>query len=66
MYEAAKHQAPSKVVLSNQAGEPDEPDSLAMRYLIVQQSEEQAATDVTKSRQSLDVVSDTSSEESLK
>ena len=40
--------------------------SLAMRYLIVQQSEEQAATDVTKSRQSLDVVSDTSSEESLK
>ena len=40
--------------------------SLAMRHLIVQQSEEQAATDVTKSRQSLDVVSDTSSEESLK
>ena len=40
--------------------------SLAMRYLIVQQSEEQAATDVTKSRQSLGEVSDTSSEESLK
>ena len=40
--------------------------SLAMRHLIVQQSEKQAATDVTKSRQSLGEVSDTSSEELLK